>query len=293
MKRKDLDPVIARKKKAVTSLLAFFFCSVLFKVVFGEISGSHTLFVSGMFGLFGIFLSVITLLRMHVASHLEGNIKSDFNQEKLEFVVVASISLLIAFATGALLFSVVRLTFFHRLHAPGILAAWVAASLVVANLAATNYLKGEIKILKEVDEDRLRFLFDKELALSVLVVVVVVLSAIGFYVWDYIAAILVALFIVAYSAFFLLQSFKGLMDATYDRAGVANIAQCIKKADPSLQVKSLKVNLIGQMLEIMATVKLPRAAKIREARNIIGKIEHSLKANIKVPHEVFVGFVGK
>lgn len=293
MKRKDLGTSVSKKKRAIYLFLTFFACSVLLKVVFGEIAGSHTLAVSGMFGLFGVFLSVITLLRMHIATNLEKNIKSDFNHEKLEFIVVAGVSLLIAFVTGALLFSVIHLTFFHRLHAPGLLAAWVAALLVIANLAATNYLKERMKGLKEVDEDRIRFLFDKDMALSVLAVVVVVFSATGFVVLDYIFAIATALFIVSYSVFFLSQSFKGLMDATHDREAVGNIARWIKKADPSLQVKSLKVNLIGQTLGIMATVKLPRTAKIKDARNIIGRIEHSLKVNLEVPYDVFIGFVGK
>lgn len=293
MKRKDLDPAVARKKKAIYSLLAFFSCSVLLKITFGEITGSHMLAVTGMFGLFGIFLSVITLLRMHVASNLEKNIKSDFNQEKLEFVVVAGVSLLIAFVTGALLFSVIHLTFFHRLHPPGLLAAWAAAGLAVANLVTAHYLKDGIKVLKEVDEGRVRFLFDKELALSVLVVVVVIFSAAGFFILDYVFAIAAALFIVSYSVFFLFQSFKGLMDATHDKSMVARIAQCIKKADPSLQVKSLKVNLIGQTLEIMATVKLPRTARIKEAGNVISRIEHSLKVNLETPYEAFIGFAAR
>jgi divalent metal cation (Fe/Co/Zn/Cd) transporter len=293
MKRKDSDPLLARKHRAVYCLLAFFSGTVVLKILLGQFSGSHTLFISGLFGLFGVFLCAITMIRMRLSSDLAKNIPSDFNQEKMEFVVVASISLLIAFVTGALLFSVIHLIFFHRLHTPGLLAAWTAAAMAGGNMLVVNRLKGEIKVLKEVEESRIHFLLDKDLALSVLVVIVVVFSAMGFSIWDYLAAVLVALFIVAYSIFFLFQSFKGLMDATYDKAAVAKIAQHIRKADPSLQLGALKVNRIGQMLEIMATVKLSQGVSMKEARNIVEKIQYALKVSLDSPHEVFVGFVAK
>ncbi len=286
------DPEREHKESTVYALLFFFLGAFAVKIVFGSLSGSKALLISGMFELFGIFLSVITLLRIQSVSKTKNNLKSDFNHGKLEFIVASGISCIIALATGTFLFTIVHLVFYHALYPPELLAAWVAAVLAAVNLIAARYLKKEISTFEEADEKRLRFLFDKDFILSVSVVIVIIVSRTGFVVLDYLFAVLEAIFIIAYSISFLWQSFKGLMDAPPDGTKLAKIASCIQKADPGLQLRDLKVNLDGRTLEIMVTVDGACAVNAKEAKTVIEKIEHSLKAGLSVPYRAYIGFSG-
>lgn len=289
-RKRDLER--DHKESAVYALLFFFLGVFAVKVVFGNLTGSKALLLSGAFELFGIFLSVITLLRIRSAFHKKNDLKSDFSHGKLEFVVASGISFIIAITTGTFLFTIVHLVFFHSLYTPGLLAAWVAAILAAVNLVAARYLKQEISRFEEADERRLRFLFDKDFILSVSVVIVVIASRSGLIVLDYIFAVLEAIFIVGYSISFLWQSFKGLMDAPPDVGKLATITKCIKKAGPGLEIRDLKVNLDGRTLEIMATLDGSCAANAKEAVTVMERIEQALKAGLSVPYRSHIGFAG-
>ena len=287
------DPERERKESTVYALLFFFVGVFAVKVVFGNLTGSKALLISGAFELFGIFLSVITLLRIRTVSHAKNNIKSDFSHGKLEFVVASGISLIIAITTGTFLFTIVHLLFYHTLFPPTLLAAWVAAALAAVNLIAARLLKKEIASFEESDEKRLGFLFDKDFMLSVSVVIVIVASRSGFIALDYIFAVLEAFFVIGYSISFLWESFKGLMDAAVDGEKIAKVSRCIRKADPSLRLKDLKISFEGRTLEIMVTVDGACAASVKEARMIREKIESSLAAGLAAPHRLHIGFSGK
>ncbi len=293
MRRISTDAIKEKKTKAAYAFLLFFSGSFAIKVIAGTLSGSSALLISGLFELFGVFLAVIALLRMRVASDAAQNVRSDFSLEKMEFIVAAGIALFIATTTSMLLFSALHLVFYHTINPPGLLAAWVAALLAGTNLFVLSHLKEQIVVLEEADEKRLGFLLDKDFILSVSVVVVVLISTAGFYVLDSVFSVFEALFIIAYSVFFLLRSFRGLMDASIDLATVADISRYIQRADPSLQVKTLKVNQVGKMLVIMTTIGLSRRTLIKEAKTVIGKIDYSLRKNLSSPFDVHIGFVGK
>ena len=292
MRRISTEPLKEKKTQASYAIFIFFFGSFAIKVIAGSLFGSNALLISGLFELFGVFLAVVALLRIHVASDASRNVKSDFSQEKMEFLVMGGISLLIAVSSGMLLFEVGHLIFFHTVNPPTFLAAWVAALLAGANWFAIRHLKDRLSVLEEADEKRLSFLFDKAFILSVSVMAVVLISMTGFPIMDALFSILEAVFIMGYSVFFLLQAFKGLMDASVDQATMAHILQRIKRSDPSLRVKSLKVNLTGRRLLIMTTIGFSREAPLKEAKTLMGKIDDSLKSSLSMPYEVHIGFSG-
>lgn len=293
MKRINTDALKEKKKKAAYAILCFFSGAFTLKAIAGVLSGSSALLFSGLFELFGVFLAGIALLRIRVAAEASQNVRSDFSLEKMEFLVAAGVALFIAVTTSLLLFSAVHVLFYHTINPPGLLAAWVATLLAGANLYALFHLKEKVSVLEEADEKRLRFLFDKDFILSVSVVVVVIISMSGLYLLDSLFSVLEAVFIIAYSIIFLLQSFKGLMDASIDLATVADISRFISRVDPSLQVRSLKVNQVGKKLVIMTTLGLPRQTLIKEAKAVMAKIDHSLRAKLPGAFDLHIGLAGK
>lgn len=282
-------PVEDYKKSGIYPLLFFFVSAFTIKIIFGTLTASNALLVSGTFELFGIFLSIVILLRNHFTSDPSHQTQKNFNPRKLELIIAAGISALIVISTIAFLFTIVHAVLFHKLCPPDMLAVWIAIALAVFNLIAAYHLKKNTSNFQETDENQLRFLFEKDYVISILVALVVIVSQIGFVTLDPIVAILEALFVLGYSIFFLAQSSKGLMDASPAAADVAKISECIKKSDPSLRIQSLKVNLLGRNFEIVTTVSFSSAATVNEAKIVIWKIEHALKAGLSIPFKVYVG----
>jgi cation diffusion facilitator family transporter len=290
-RQQRLDPVREKKERAVYALLYFFISSFLCKVAFGAISGSKTLMVSGIFALFGVFVAVVTLLRIHVLFDEGDPVKHKFSYEKLEFFIIAGISLIIVVSTGIILFSVIHVIFFHTLYPPGFSAAWVAAIIAAVNIWIIKMMKERVLDLEEAEGNRIMFLVNKDFLLSILVIVTVVITRFGYFALDYLVAIIEAVLIISYSVYFLFNSFKGLMDAACDKKTLDTVKKSVKKADPSIRVRNIKINPVGKMLDIVVMINLAKSTKGKEAHKVAEKIRRALKANLDEVHEVQVGVV--
>ena len=292
MTKRRKDPLRDRKENTAYTYLFFFIGSFAIKTVFGGVCDSKTLLISGMFELFGIFLCVITLLKIHAASRAADRVETGFNRGKLEFLVTAGISLFIAMATGAFLYTIVHFLFYHSLYPPKLMAAWVATVLGAANLIAVHFARKKSTAVEEVDEKRLRFIFENGFILSIIVVAVVIISRSGFFALDSIFAVLEATFLMCYSVYFLSQTFKGLLNAAQKGVTSEVISGWIKKSDLHLEVQSLSVEAFGPKLEIFMFVTISRSAIAKEVKEKVRRIEDLLKKHLAVPHEVHIGFIG-
>lgn len=294
MAQKQKRHIKEDKENAVYALLFFFVGSFFVKVVFGVITGCKSLLVSGIFAAFGIFISIVTLLRIHDFV-IPAKIKlKKFSYGKLEFIIITGVSTIIAISTGAILFSILHMTFFHSLYPPGLMAAWASVFLAVASLYAAYKLKNIVSlILEEADIARIRFLLNKDFILSIAVVATVVIARSGFTVIDYILAIFEAGFIIAYSIYLLFNSVKGLMDASCDAQTVERISRHIRKADTRISIESIRVSLAGKMLEIVAIISVASKTPVKDARMLVQKIKYVLQKDLSAAHEIYIGFKGK
>jgi len=288
-KRRNIDQ--DQKENFVYNLLYFFISVFLIKVVLGIMTDSKSLLVSGIFVLFGIFISIVTIIRINTSGSLDSQSKRpNFCYDKLVFFIIAGISFIIAIATNGLLFSIIHGVLYHSLFPPDLLAVWVAAVAACANIYVLLFVKRSEGLLESSDIDRITFILSTDFILSVLVMGTVLLSRVGFFVADYIFASLQAIYIFIYSVYLLRHSFKGLMDSTCDFATLSKISKCIKNADPVLRIKDLKVSRVGNVLEIMATIYLSNETKMKEVKNVFVKIKQGLKQNISDPCQMYLGF---
>ncbi|MBF0252863.1 MAG: cation transporter [Candidatus Omnitrophica bacterium] len=287
------NPEQEQKEKAAYMLLYFFIASFLCKVAFGAISGSKALMVSGVFALFGFFVSVITLLRIHVSYNKTSLGKNKISYEKLEFFIVAGISLIIAVSTGIILFSVLHVIFFHTLYPPGFSAAWISALIAAASIWLISAMKdgSEESSDEAADSHSIMHMVNKDFILSITVIVTVVVTRFGFFVFDYIVAILEAVLIIAYSVYFLYNSFKGLMDVSCDKKTLEQIKKSVKKADPGIRIKNIRIKTDENKLDMVIIVGMSKSTSGSEVKKVIEKIRGSLRANLKIEHEVHVGVV--
>lgn len=289
MAGRQTDPPKRTKENTAYSLLIFFVCMLLAKSVFGVISGSKSLLDSSIFALFGILISITSLLRVHAPRATSAN-GSRFSQGKLESFLVVGISLIIVTATVTTLYSVVHLTFNHTLYPPDLTAAWLSAAAAAVNWCFVHRIRNRVSVLEQLDIPRIMFFLNADFLLSLLVVVAVVISRCGLTATDYILAIPMATFIIPYSVYLLHDSLRGLMDGSCDPKTRAAISRCVNMVDEDLDIEELRITRTGRMLEIVAIIGLFKDTRVEEARGLAGRIRHTLGACLPMPHEVHVGF---
>jgi divalent metal cation (Fe/Co/Zn/Cd) transporter len=165
MTKRTRNPVKERKEQTVYVLFYFFIIFGFLNTVFGLLSGSKCLFVSGIFALFGVLVSVVTLLRIG-RSHPGPRSTLNFNPDKLEFIILLGSSAIIALCTAALFFVIGHMAFFDALYSPELSAAWVALVTAFCCLGFTVWVKYGITDLPEIDMHEVVFILDAYFLLS-------------------------------------------------------------------------------------------------------------------------------
>lgn len=293
MAKRKPDYVKEKKELIAYGLLYFFITSFLIKTVFGIISGSKCMLVSGLFALFGVFTAVVALIRID-AAHPAKRSRVYFNRGKIEFIVVVGISAVIALSTSVILFSIGHMIFFHTLYPPELLAAWIAIFIASLNLCFMVVINKKIAGVYEADEHEIMFALSTDFILSIFTIFGVVISRMGFYIIDYAAAIFTAFFVIGHSGLFLYAAFKGLMDASYDKKTIAESMELfLRDAQPDASVETLRVNKLGHIFEIIAIVIVPEEKPMVEAADIANGIKDMVRNSFLKPHEVFVGIRGR
>ena len=290
MLRKKRDPIQEKKENVAYIFLFFFIISFLVKIVFGVIASSSALLISGIFALFGIFISIVTLIRIRSYSNNVSLSKIGISHSKLEFIIIAGASIIITIAAASILFSIGHMTLFHRLYPPGLIAAWISAVIAMFNFYIIHWIKEKIDLIEEADIKKILFLLDKDFLLSIAVIFIVIISRTGFFVIDYLCAILEALFILKYSFNYLYNSFRGLADASYSPKVTSKIRKIISSADKDMKIRTLKVTPSGGKFEIVVIVELIKTTKIKKAKSIIAVIKSILDKKLDMPYEISVGF---
>lgn len=286
MKRLKLNPLKEQKERIIYALLYFFIISFLFKTVFGLMTDSKTLLVSGIFSFFGILIAVVTLMRLGIVKPAKS-----FNQGKLESIIMFWISAIIAVSTIVIIFTVCDIVFFHTLFPPQLSASWIAATAAAGSLGFMKWISTHISSVPEGEEDDIVFILQTDFIFSILAVVAVVFSRMGVYILDYACAIFASTFIIFYSSRFLYTAFKGLMDVSCDKQTISMIEKSIATSENGYVLKSLRVNKVGHIIEIIAYFSVPLEASVKDISLSVRQIKEAVRAKFTKPHEMFIGIV--
>ncbi|MBF0594556.1 MAG: cation transporter [Candidatus Omnitrophica bacterium] len=292
MINKSYDPVKEKKEQVAYALFYYFLASCVLKVFFGIIGGSKCLLVAGIFSLFGVFIGVVSLIRI-VRAHPGRTGRIIFNPDKLEFIIVLGASIIITLSTCALLFSIGHMVFFHTLYPPSMSAAWVALITAKLSLVMMFWYGKKASHVYEIDAKEVNFALTADFILSVVTVIGVVIARNGSTILDYACAILAAFFLILYGVSFLKGAFKGLMDASGDEEIIEHIRGVIKKAQPRAVLEVLRVNRSGHLFEIMVTLGVKGDVSMKEALIAGRKIREALRTKFLRPHELLLGLKAK
>ena len=292
MSKRFKDITEERREWAAYSIFYFFVVSFIVKTFFGMMAGSRALVAAGIVTLFGVFISSIPLIRISSAK-APRSIRASFNLGKIEFIVVAGISVVIVIFTGSLLFSVIHMIFFHTLYPPELSGAWMALLMAAASVSVMVWIKKHAAELTYIDKNEVAFAFDADFILSILSLAAIVVSRMGFAAADYLAAVIMSLSAMIYSVLLLYRSLTGLMDASCDKKTVSKIEEAIRGSHPLVDLESLRVSKVGYSLEIIAMLCLGGDTTLTKVRDISGSIRSSVSEKITEPHELFIGTKGK
>lgn len=288
MTKKLRDPVKEKQEWLTYALFYFFMASFVLKTVVGLLSGSKFLLVSGVFALFGVFIAVVSLIHIGAAYPAPRHAEY-FNRGKLEFIIILGVSVTIALSTVFLLFSVSHMLFFHALYPAGISAAWMGIFCAGLNFCLMAWANRQFNGARPGDEQKLISFLAGDLILSLLAAVNVVISRIGWYLFDYACAIILAAGIIVYSVSFFFSAFKGLMDASCDKKTMASIEEMIRQAQGRTVLRKLRVQKCGDIFEIIAVLAVPAEMPVFEIEKAFKNIRYYLGKEFAKPHEIFAG----
>ncbi|MBF0486023.1 MAG: hypothetical protein HQL16_05885 [Candidatus Omnitrophica bacterium] len=288
MAKKSRDPVKDNKEQAAYVLFYIFILFFLLNTIFGLLSASKCLLVSGAFALFGVFIAVVALLRIG-RSHPARPGRLYFNPDKLEFIIILGTSAIITLGTSVLFFSIGHMVFFHTIYPPELSAAWIAMITAALSLGLMVLVKDRAMDLPEIDACEIGFILNACFLLSILTMITVVIARIGGPLLDYACAILAAFFLILHGIRFLSSSFKGLMDASCDKDTIAEVEKLMKKIRSDVALKELRVNEAGHILEIIATFAMTGETSMQDAVMATENIKILFEKKFSRPHELFVG----
>ena len=216
--------------------------------------------------------------------------KVDMSIEKMEFIIVAASSVLIAVLTGVLLYFVIHVTFWHTLYPDSLVGATIAAFIAVADVYVLRQWKNKIFDVVSTDIEHILFLLQVDFVVSCLIAVSVILSWDGFLVIDYLVAIVVTFMILAYSIYFLVDSCKGLMDSSCSEHLLSQISDHIREAGSGLKLKTLKVRRVGASIEVVAQVSMPRTSKLDDLKKVRQNVHKAFDESLPHEHITNIGF---
>ena len=291
-KRHTASPTRSQEN-GLHSLLVFFICCGIVKTAFALMAGSPSLLVFGLIDLFGIFYSMVLLIRTEPAGSRTSRPRRGIPTGKLELFIVAGISVLLVISAVALLVSTLHVTFFHTLYPPDLTAAWIALLLGAANAGFLLYFKEQVSSIEKPDRTRIRFLLRTGLVLSVVIAASVVVSRCGFFVVDFLVAILESIGVAGYSLLYLTVSLKGLLDVVCDRETLAKIVSSLRAVDADLDIDVLRATHAGSQLDVHAILALEKHVTRDEAKGLTSRLTEALRSGLPIPHTLHVGFRAK
>ena len=273
----------------ITSRLAIFFlCLFVVKSSFGAISGSRSLLASSILTVFGALAAIVALLRVTRTLRFKRN--GAARSGKAEFILVTFVSLGIVVAAVALFCSSLHLVFSHTLFPPGMSAAWTAALVAAAIWGVSRGFRQKMDASKRKGLEEVFTLLDADCLVSILVVIVVLLSRMGWTALDGGFAILEEMLIMAVGILFLYRSLTTILDVSCSPAIVSQVRATLSEIDGILEPEELRVTRLGEVLEIVAIFRMPEATPIGEAKRLVADITGILSRKFPYAHEVYVGF---
>jgi cation diffusion facilitator family transporter len=247
----------------------------ILKVIFGIIGHSQALFADGIHS-FSDLVTDFLVLMVSKAGSREPDIEHPYGHGRIETIATIVLAvLLLVVAFGIVLDAVHSILHLHFIR-PAFFGLVVALISILANEWIFRYT---LRVGKRIGSNLLNAnaWHHRSDALSSLVVLVGIGGSIlGFHYWDSVAAIIVALMIVHMGLKMIWASVKELIDTGVDEAILQNILEQILNVNGVKSAHQLRTRLVGGWIFVEAHILVDSHISVSEGHYVGDQIIKSL-----------------
>lgn len=238
------------------------------KVLFGWLGHSSALMADGIHSFSDLLTDFLVILAAKF-SHHEADEDHPYGHERIETAATVALSVLLIIVGLAIIVNAIRRLWLMVItQQPDIYVLWIAIFSVVVNEIIYRYTK---TVAKRVNSDMLlaNALHSRSDAASSLVVLVGVCgSLLGFHWLDLAAAMVVGAMIIKMGVTIGWQNLRELVDTGVDEVILQNIRDCIMNVPDILAIHQLRTRKMAGHILIDVHVIVPKYVSVSEGHHI-------------------------
>ncbi len=259
------------------------------KIIIGFISGSMAVVADGIDSASDIAAALITLFTARLLSK-PPNIKYPYGYEKADTIASKVLSFIIFFAGAQLAISTLeRIISGEISEIPARIAVYITVFSIFSKLFLAFYLK---KTGKKSNSNML-ITNGKNMQNDVVISASVLAGLIFTYIFelpilDHVTALAVSIWIIKVAVGIFFKTNIELMDGMKDPVLYCELFNTVKKVEGAFNPHRVRVRKIGSYHMISMDIEVDPEMKIKEAHEIIRKVEDSIKNNISNVYDIVV-----
>jgi cation diffusion facilitator family transporter len=255
----------------------------LIKGFTGVLTGSWALLADALHSGADIICSSFAILSTWM-SRKKSDQKHPYGYGKVEFFVGIIVGAVLIFAGANIFIPSIRVLFFQPkmpIHAPSMMAFWVALISIYANVLVSKITFCAAKHINSPALDAVAADNRSDAYSSIAVALAILGAQLGIPQLDPIGAVFVSIIIFKIALDLIIKNYKGLMDAAIHPEQVKNISKLVKSLPEIKDIGYIKTRLTGRNIWVDIQVLVNGKKTVLEADSIVAKIRLVLREKIK------------
>jgi len=253
----------------------------LLKIVLGSLGQSHALIADGLHSIADLLTDALVLLASRFASR-DADHNHPYGHQRIETAATVAVALVLILTSFGIMYDAATHLFLHSREVPKTFVLWIAMSALVVNeglFHITHHIASRIQsnLLKAQAWHR-----RSDAAASVVVLIGVVATLLGFGQLDAIAALIVACMILKMGIKLGWQSLRELVDTAADDATVAELQRLIVEVPGVRTIHQLRTRSMGSELLVDVHILVDPYLTVSEGHHISEHVQQALSA--QYPH---------
>ncbi|MBV6340756.1 magnetosome biogenesis CDF transporter MamM [Candidatus Magnetobacterium casense] len=254
----------------------------VFKAVIGILSGSKSILVDALYS----FKDFMTSLVVYVVVIVSGKPADDnhpYGHEKIEFVAILLISILIIIGTLFLFVHSVKSVWFAfqgNIEQPRFIAFWAALISVVANYKIASYLscvghkRGSLAMLANAKHNH------SDAVSSAMVAGAILGTHYGLYFLDPLVAVIETIDLIRLSVIMLKDALDGVMDSNVNQETIDHMEELTKLVPGVQQVTQVIGRKVGRGMWVSIIIKVKPDLNYEDGYKVGLQVEETIKKKV-------------
>lgn len=259
----------------------------MIKVFFGWLGNSHALFADGLHSLADLLSDGLVV----IASRY-GNQAADHNHpyghQRIETAATVAVALLLLLTGAGIIIDASLRLYHHTINSPELIVLWIAAGSIVANEILFHYTRHVAYKIQSPLLEAQAWHRRSDAASSLIVLIGVTATLLGYIYLDAIAAIVVGLLIIKMSIELGWRSISELVDTSIDEGSLKTIRAIIMQTPGVRMIHQLRTRLMGSNIIVDVHVLVDPYLSVSEGHFISQQLQTRLLQQIPQANDVTV-----